>query len=424
MVVPYRHVPDYTDLTAEEVAELGAFTQTAMRVVRAVSGAHGFNIGMNQGLGRRRRHRRPPAPARRAALGRRHQLHAGHRADPGAAAGAARRPGRCWPAAVDRRAAVPARGGLSARPARPGPVVEKVMAPRSSAGWPGPGSPPTWSRSSARSARSPARSSCSAPGTCSGAPSSVTFSVLLDLLDGALARARGGGTVFGAVLDSAGDRAADAAIFGALVWWFSGARRQPAAGPARAALPGARRPDLLRQGARRGRRASPATSASSSASSGCSWCCSAPAWPGSACRTRCTSALWVLLAGSAVTVVQRFARRPARAAAGAALPAPPDRAVTGDRLRARLSRRGHRRRASPPAGTPSGCCRSPPPGARSTAPGAGRPAATARAPGSCGPTCGWSPADGWPSAELADAHHARRCAPTPGTGRRPSGCRR
>ena len=49
MVVPYRHVPDYTDLTADEVAELGALTQTAMRVVRDVSGAHGFNIGMNQG---------------------------------------------------------------------------------------------------------------------------------------------------------------------------------------------------------------------------------------------------------------------------------------------------------------------------------------------------------------------------------------
>ena len=50
----------------------------------------------------------------------------------------------------------------------------------------------------------------------------VTFSVLLDLLDGALARARGGGSVFGAVLDSAGDRAADAAIFASLAWWFSG----------------------------------------------------------------------------------------------------------------------------------------------------------------------------------------------------------
>jgi CDP-diacylglycerol---glycerol-3-phosphate 3-phosphatidyltransferase len=50
----------------------------------------------------------------------------------------------------------------------------------------------------------------------------VTVSVLLDLLDGAIARARGGGSVFGAVLDSTLDRAADAAIFCALVWWFSG----------------------------------------------------------------------------------------------------------------------------------------------------------------------------------------------------------
>src|SRR4051812_12708321 len=51
----------------------------------------------------------------------------------------------------------------------------------------------------------------------------VTLFVLLDMLDGALARARGGGSVFGAVLDSTGDRAADAAIFGGLVWWYSGA---------------------------------------------------------------------------------------------------------------------------------------------------------------------------------------------------------
>jgi ATP adenylyltransferase len=49
MVVPYRHVPDYTDLTTDEVAEFSWFTQTAMRVVRRVSGAHGFNVGMNQG---------------------------------------------------------------------------------------------------------------------------------------------------------------------------------------------------------------------------------------------------------------------------------------------------------------------------------------------------------------------------------------
>jgi ATP adenylyltransferase len=50
LVVPFRHVADYTDLTAEETVELAEFTQHAMRVVRAVSAAHGFNVGMNQGV--------------------------------------------------------------------------------------------------------------------------------------------------------------------------------------------------------------------------------------------------------------------------------------------------------------------------------------------------------------------------------------
>ena len=49
MVCPFRHVPDYTDLTEEEVAELGAYTQRSMAALRDVSGAQGFNIGLNQG---------------------------------------------------------------------------------------------------------------------------------------------------------------------------------------------------------------------------------------------------------------------------------------------------------------------------------------------------------------------------------------
>ncbi|MFD5246054.1 HIT family protein [Amycolatopsis sp. NPDC058340] len=50
MAVPYRHVADYTDLTPEETVEVAEFTQHAMRVIREVSSAHGFNIGMNQGV--------------------------------------------------------------------------------------------------------------------------------------------------------------------------------------------------------------------------------------------------------------------------------------------------------------------------------------------------------------------------------------
>ncbi len=49
LVCPYRHVPDYTDLTDDELAEVGSLTQTAMRVLRAVMSPSGFNLGMNQG---------------------------------------------------------------------------------------------------------------------------------------------------------------------------------------------------------------------------------------------------------------------------------------------------------------------------------------------------------------------------------------
>ena len=49
MVCPYRHVADYTDVTRDEALEISDLTKTAMRTVRAVSNAHGFNIGMNQG---------------------------------------------------------------------------------------------------------------------------------------------------------------------------------------------------------------------------------------------------------------------------------------------------------------------------------------------------------------------------------------
>ena len=49
MVLPYRHVADYTDLDPDETAELASFTKLAMTALRAASGAHGFNIGMNMG---------------------------------------------------------------------------------------------------------------------------------------------------------------------------------------------------------------------------------------------------------------------------------------------------------------------------------------------------------------------------------------
>ena len=49
MVAPYRHVGDYEELTAEELAELTAFARRAIRALREESGPHGFNLGMNLG---------------------------------------------------------------------------------------------------------------------------------------------------------------------------------------------------------------------------------------------------------------------------------------------------------------------------------------------------------------------------------------
>ena len=47
----------------------------------------------------------------------------------------------------------------------------------------------------------------------------VFIFVLADMLDGAMARQRGGGTRFGAVLDATCDRIGDGAVFCGLLWW-------------------------------------------------------------------------------------------------------------------------------------------------------------------------------------------------------------
>jgi len=49
LICAFRHVADLTDLSDEERNEISAFTAHAMRTIRNVSGAHGFNLGMNQG---------------------------------------------------------------------------------------------------------------------------------------------------------------------------------------------------------------------------------------------------------------------------------------------------------------------------------------------------------------------------------------
>lgn len=50
----------------------------------------------------------------------------------------------------------------------------------------------------------------------------IWFFAMFDLVDGAMARARGYSTPFGAVLDSTCDRVVDGALFAAITWWCLG----------------------------------------------------------------------------------------------------------------------------------------------------------------------------------------------------------
>ena len=49
LVCTNRHVADLTELTKSELSEISELTAHAMKVVRKVSNAMGFNIGINQG---------------------------------------------------------------------------------------------------------------------------------------------------------------------------------------------------------------------------------------------------------------------------------------------------------------------------------------------------------------------------------------
>lgn len=49
MVLPYRHVADYTDLDEAETAEVADLTKRAIRAIRTVSAPHAFNVGLNLG---------------------------------------------------------------------------------------------------------------------------------------------------------------------------------------------------------------------------------------------------------------------------------------------------------------------------------------------------------------------------------------
>ena len=49
LVCPYRHVPEYTSLDKEEIAEIAALTQAGITSLTSAYRPQGFNVGMNLG---------------------------------------------------------------------------------------------------------------------------------------------------------------------------------------------------------------------------------------------------------------------------------------------------------------------------------------------------------------------------------------
>jgi len=49
MVVPYRHIADYTSLTEDEAAEIHLLIKLSLNAIRKTMKPHGFNIGINLG---------------------------------------------------------------------------------------------------------------------------------------------------------------------------------------------------------------------------------------------------------------------------------------------------------------------------------------------------------------------------------------
>jgi len=49
LVCPNRHIGQYDEASEAETAEIASLTKRSMQLLREVAGAHGFNIGMNQG---------------------------------------------------------------------------------------------------------------------------------------------------------------------------------------------------------------------------------------------------------------------------------------------------------------------------------------------------------------------------------------
>ena len=339
MVVPYRHVAGLEDLDEAESAELMSVTRTALRALRAVSAPHAFNVGLNLGTvagGSLADHLHQHVVPRWggdanfiAVIGQTkvipQLLSETRRCSP--------RPGRM------RRGKRPTRAGAPGRHRSPSPSQGRTVA-GTDAGLPW-NSPPhgteqesmlnLFARAHVSRVTDPDRAVAGGPrrlpgrghgrrhrrhrgrrrrgssraASCSSARCLATVFVLFDMIDGAMARARGHSTPFGAVLDSTCDRHRRRRAVRRDRLVVPG-QRAGRARRRRADLPGRRPGHLLHQGARRGGRADRRRRPGRAARAADRVAGRRRASRVWASRTRWPPALWLLAAASVWTVGQRI----------------------------------------------------------------------------------------------------------------------
>lgn len=49
MIIPYRHISDYLELTEDEITEIHSFTKLSIAALKEIMSPHGFNFGANLG---------------------------------------------------------------------------------------------------------------------------------------------------------------------------------------------------------------------------------------------------------------------------------------------------------------------------------------------------------------------------------------
>ena len=247
MVVPYRRVSELEDLTVAESAELMAFIQKAIRVIKNVSRPHGFNVGLNLGQsagGSLAEHLHMHVVPRWGGDANFITIIGGAKVVPQLLRDTRQLLATEWAQAAVSRL-------LSADPRRHTPSSADPVA-----------------RALLRAGFTP--DSVTILGTAGAVLAALTlfpigqlfagavvvsFFVLVDMLDGAMARERGGGTRFGAVLDATCDRISDGAVFCGLAVVGGIRPARHAVGGRDADLSGHVAGDLLHQGPGRGQRA-------------------------------------------------------------------------------------------------------------------------------------------------------------------------